>query len=835
MTAFGEYALYVNGRFVGTGPSPSTFEEPLLDVYTEADLPLVRGRNVIAILAHYSYLSLPRRPRASAGLWVDLELTGARGGVTRIVSDGRWRVAPAADFSDRAPRIHWSAGFTEVRDLRRQAEGWTQGRFRDAKWAAADEVRPSGPEGSGPPRPRERPLPRLVETFVAPAAVVGAGRMNWPAGTTAIPFEFTVPSASHGEFYAATFVRSDGRRKARLVYDCDEASAVYVNNRQAIRQGPREEFIDRLDAGEQNDYIGIHRGQGQRVETADVELDEGWNSVGVVIYDPGTAWGFAMRFEEPRSGRPMDLPFSPDQKPQAHGRLADRPGATLPLRRRLAARDARPQRPHLPRPGVRTGLGDAVRRPRRRRRRHPAGQGFARRSGAPPWRSRGQGAGAASSSRTASSSSTTSGARPSAPSNWKWMPPPGPSSTWPGPRPPARRASSRSAQALRQVDRLILSDRPETVRFFSRRALRYLELVARTGGGAVTVRRLGVRATSREAEPPPVPETPDRALRSALALCSSTVHACVQDIFEGSPAREAEQSIPAAFLLSQAQRLLLGRADMGEAALRAFAADQDGDGFFRAVVPAGTVHVVPDWNLLWIIWLADHVCLDRRPTPGRRPVPRGGPGAGLDGILPRFDGPAWRTSPTACRGGCSWTSRPPTSAAWSPPGRRCTRGPCVPPPRWPTPRLSTRPPPTTGPRPRPSPSRPATICGNAERGLFADARLYEHLSPAASAAANYYALYGGLADRRAGRPHPLRPLGRRLHRDRRSESGPVPGWGPYQNPFVKYFALSALLERGQVGAGTGDDPLVLGHDGPQGPGHGGRGLPAARPPAVAAA
>ena len=320
ITAFSEYALYVNGQYVGCGPAPSSLESPQADVYTEADLPLVRGKNVLAVLAHNPYVGTPRLPRAPGGLWAELVLTGERGGLETIVTDSRWRVAEAEDFSARAPRLYWTAGFAEVRDLRREPRGWTVPGFSDRRWAEADVVKPVLQAGSGSPRVRDRVLSRLTERFIAPVAVAAAGRSRWPAGTTAIPFEFSPPKPGHGEYYAGTFVQSKTRRRMRLVFDCDEAAAVYINNRQALRQGYKEEFLRWLAPEEQDDYAGIHRGQGQRAESAEVKLEPGWNSVGVVIYDPGSSWGFALHLADPRTGSGVPVEFSPDQK--AH-RMAD--------------------------------------------------------------------------------------------------------------------------------------------------------------------------------------------------------------------------------------------------------------------------------------------------------------------------------------------------------------------------------------------------------------------------------------------------------------------------------------------------------------------------------
>ena len=781
LTAFSEYVLYVNGQYVGGGPSPAGFEEPLLDVYTEVDLPLVRGKNVIAILAHNSHLSLPRRPRASAGLWVDLELVGKRGGVQRIVTDKRWSVAPAPDFSERAPRIYWSAGFTEVRDTRREPIGWTGRRFSEKGWAAADEIKPSGPEGAGIPRPRDRALPPLREALVRPRRVAYTGRTNWPDGTTSIPFEFTICNAVHGEFYAATFVYTKARRRARMVFDCDDSSAVYVNNRQAVRQGSNEAFLNWLDVGEQNDYTGIHHGQGLRSEAAEVELAEGWNSVGVVVYDPGPSWGFAMRFEDPRTGRPLELAFSPEQKPK---QLAD---WQIVLDQICPCGSG--WLPETPAPNARTFPDQAYELAWETQAAGRAAVGAATLLADAKGPGRlvledGQfivydlGCEAVGYIEIETDPAAHTGRTAGVILDVAWA------------EGLERGDGIAPAKAgVRQVDRLILRGQGQTVRFFNRRALRYLQLVARTGGGSVTIRSLGVHTLSREADPPPVPVTGDRALAGALTIVSNTIHACVQDTLEGSPAREAEQSIPAAFFLSQAQRLLLGRPEMGEAALRAFAADQAGDGFFRAVVPAGTLHVVPDWNLLWIVWLADHVAWtgDRQLAKDLYPVAARTldwtasfrDGSGL--LENKPDRAPWRLfvdlSPVDKRG---------VVTAWQALYARALRA-------------AAEVAEAAGDDEAASHDRSeAEAVGeavrhrlwDADRGLFADARLFEHVSTSASAVTNYYALYGGLAtEDQADR------ILAALWEDDQTETA---DWGPYQNPFVKYFALVALLERGQV-------------------------------------
>jgi hypothetical protein len=771
VTAFSEYVLYVNGQYIGCGPTPSSPQAPQVDVYTLDDLRLARGPNVIAVLAHNYHVGLPRLPRMSGGLWLQLVVTGADGKTERIGTDGRWRVAPAEDFSRRAPRLYWTAGFAEVRDTRCEPVGWTSLRFSEKRWATADEVRPAPAEGAPPSRPVERAVARPVETFEVPQGVAGGGRVAWPAGVTAVPFEFTVPNRAHGEFYAASFVHTRTRQKARLAFDCDEAAAIYVNNHQVIRQGYSEDFVYWLSDQEHDDYTGIHRGQGNRVESAEVWLDPGWNSVGVVIYDPGSSWGFAMRFVDPKTGEPLPLVFSPNMKsgemtdwhivrdqlcPCGDGSLPDTPS---------------PNERTFPDPAYQLAWEKQV--PRRE-----AARGAASLLAEP----RGKGPlvlpdgayvvydfGGEVVGRVELQVEGPAGTI----LDLAWSEDIGPG----GAVEPVRRG-------MRQVDRLILRGDRQTVRFFNRRTLRYLQLVARTGGGGLKVHRLGIHAT--RAEPPALPETDDKDLAAAMALAGRTVRCCIQRTLEGSPAREAEQSLPAAYLLAQAERTFYGRTALGEAALCAFADDQHEDGFFRSIVPSGTIHTVPDWNLLWILWLAEHVAWTGDKALARKLCPAAE--KCLDwtaqfhdtyGLLEnRSDRRPWwlfvDLAPVDKRGEVT---------AWQALYVRALRAAAY----------------------------VADFAGNEEsaehslteadtvarrarerlwdaaRGLFVDARLFEHMSAGATPATNYYALYGGLASEEQAE----RILASLWNDGRESAD-----WGPRENPYVKYFALEALLERG---------------------------------------
>jgi len=781
VAAFGDYVLYVNGRYVGCGPTPSSFESPILDEYGGVELPLARGRNVIALLCHNPHVALPRRPRLPGALWLDLEATYRNGSRVTLATDRRWRMAAAEDMSRRSPRIHWTAGFTEVRDTRREPAGWTEAGFDDRPWGRADEVRPRVSLEGEPapvPKPASSPLGRSgrpEETPVLPKRVQSVGRASWRLGVTAIPFEFTVLEPAIGEFYAATFVYSSTKRRARLEFDCDESAAVYVNNRHAARQGYDEEFADWLSESDRDEYAGIHRGQGRRVSWAEVDLEAGWNSVGVVLYDPGMAWGFAMRFCGARTGRPLKLAFSPDQRRED---LADWSIVTeelCPCGYGALPETPQPNERTFPDPSYQAAWEN--RAPSRKAARgtasllaEPKGKGPLVLEGGSYVR---YDFGAETVGHVELEVRGPAGAM----LDLLWA---------------ETLAADGCLDAVRggerHADRLILRGEWQTVHMAGRRALRYLELVARTDAGRVEVRRLAVRELHAPDGGAPHLDTGERRLASAFALARRTARCCVQRTFEDIPARDAAQSIPAAWMLAKVERTLFGRAARSADALRAFAADQDGKGFFRAAVPSGARYTIPDWNLLWIIHLAEHLAwtgdraiAEQLYPAAERVLDWTAAYTDLEGLLENHPDqrPWWLfvdLSPVARTGVVTaWQAlyaRALRAAAEVADflGRHEDAG---------------------------HHEAEATELAKAARrrlwvaglGVFADARHFEHVSESATPQSNYYALYGGLAGPKSTA---------KILDTFWSGNEETADWGPMENPFVKYFALAALLEAGEV-------------------------------------
>ena len=189
VTADSRYKLFVNGRFVASGPARGYQSHwP----YDEVDVApyLKRGQNVVAALVHsyghgtHSYVS------ADTGGFI---LRGAAGG-TDFSTGAEWRVRRAPGYRRHFTRVSTQLGYQEFFDARvddgswvlptyvERGKPWTAGDTRpvDSVWRSPD-CRPAGvmPWPSVEPRG----MAMLREEVIAPKALVaeceGASASGW--------------------------------------------------------------------------------------------------------------------------------------------------------------------------------------------------------------------------------------------------------------------------------------------------------------------------------------------------------------------------------------------------------------------------------------------------------------------------------------------------------------------------------------------------------------------------------------------------------------------------------------------------------------------------------
>jgi len=184
-----DYAkVWINGRFVGQGPAPGFTWQYFVNDWDIVPY-LHEGENVLAV--HVYYQGMITRVWNSAdhrmGLAAALELTGADGAISTIVSDASWRyrvvgrptaVTVEDHFRRRSPEDYYlpahSGGmigsltaFQENWDARELPAGWREPRFDDHAWRAPGAVPLSDTDYIFVPSS----TPPLTHRRLAPAAV----------------------------------------------------------------------------------------------------------------------------------------------------------------------------------------------------------------------------------------------------------------------------------------------------------------------------------------------------------------------------------------------------------------------------------------------------------------------------------------------------------------------------------------------------------------------------------------------------------------------------------------------------------------------------------------
>jgi hypothetical protein len=504
-----------------------------------------------------------------------------------VESNGQWRMIVAPQYKKVAPRRMYTVGFTEIFDSRLEPCGWTETDFDDRAWPPADVV------AAQPAAPYSRvlpcPVPPLAHEQVRPASVGKCGYGGKLAGITGLPFEFAVFAPEDDEFYGATFVYSPKKQHVRLDFAADNRAAVFVNNMRMICQGQDDQFFNHLYY-ETDSYTGLYYGHGHRIPGAEVILEKGWNSVGVVLGAPHDTWGFVCRFSDLDTGRTLPLRFSPNRKmndlpswqvlSDSHlldgcdGMLLDTPelnAGTFPSPAHLAAWE--PRRPAVlkkARTLCEGERGSCLLPPN-------AVATFvlpAELVGCIELEVRGQPGAALD--ITAGEALTAAG----------YVNP--------------------LRDGLFLSDRLILNGQWTQWRSLDRRAMRYLELAVRNATRPVEVRLLRVDA---QHYPPPAPARfacSDQVFNKLWHVGLATLDACTSAQFEDCPIREMAQWFGDTVVEGQVAAAVWGDEALTAKALRQFAADQPADRWMRPIVPSGYGDTISDYALLFPHLLQRH-------------------------------------------------------------------------------------------------------------------------------------------------------------------------------------------------------------------------------------
>lgn len=140
ITASSRYQLFVNGRYVCSGPARSAAHHQSYDLLDVAGL-LSAGENVIAIRVHHQAGGVTYYGSSRAGLLAQLDCELGDNSVT-VPTDASWRVTPDARWSNASPPMAmFHLEVCDRVDMRKHIVGWKEVGFDDADWHPARVLR----------------------------------------------------------------------------------------------------------------------------------------------------------------------------------------------------------------------------------------------------------------------------------------------------------------------------------------------------------------------------------------------------------------------------------------------------------------------------------------------------------------------------------------------------------------------------------------------------------------------------------------------------------------------------------------------------------------------
>ena len=165
VAADSRYVVYLNGQRVGQGPARGTDKRYFFDSYDVAPC-LCKGKNRVAARVH-----CPVKPLTSAVPPVTPALFVQIAGLVK--SDASWQVRADPSYRADAPLYTHHIGYSEYRDLRKEAAGWQTFADDATDWTQAAEVAKGPKLGGRILSPRD--IPALTDERYRPAEVIDAG------------------------------------------------------------------------------------------------------------------------------------------------------------------------------------------------------------------------------------------------------------------------------------------------------------------------------------------------------------------------------------------------------------------------------------------------------------------------------------------------------------------------------------------------------------------------------------------------------------------------------------------------------------------------------------
>lgn len=136
ITASSKYQLYINGKYVCTGPARSVAHHQSYDIFDIASL-LQKGKNILAVRVHQQEGKFSYHNKDRAGLLAQLEFAHGINSNT-IITDSSWKVSNDPSWDSKSPKISRFQQVVNDRvNMRESLVGWNENEFEDAEWENA--------------------------------------------------------------------------------------------------------------------------------------------------------------------------------------------------------------------------------------------------------------------------------------------------------------------------------------------------------------------------------------------------------------------------------------------------------------------------------------------------------------------------------------------------------------------------------------------------------------------------------------------------------------------------------------------------------------------------
>lgn len=577
ITARTRFHLFINGRYIAFGPPPCPTEHAYV-VYMDVGFLVETGKNTIAVMAHNTTVSRFGSRRHPCGLWLQLNINGE----PSIWSDESWLCREAECFLPNQPRASQSTAFVECVDLGLYPEGWQDKEYNTRTWRHPDQVEKLSPtEG----RLEAVISPEWSLDRRGPTAVLCRGVGRPAAAVTWVSFGPLARERGGGVYVAETFLYSEQDLDLALEVYADDPYRLFANGLQVNAQGvqalpPRADLnrcrqpcFGQAELVRPEAVVALHRGWNRLVIGQQVERESAGITLVLPEVDPGVV--HLRRGPEEQAPEGWSL-FGPFRTPLpllagnvelsslprvAFDPLAAGPGDVAALLNSWAFEVTSDIRlPPLDRLSLREGEYVVL------------DFGYTQ-YGCPEFTVKG------------SDDDVLDAIWGEHLVNWQL---------------PA------IVEGRRCVSTLVLGAGPCTWRGCQPRGLRYLMLLARKAVDVIQVSSFGMCVRECDFSSAGSFSCSDPVLNDIWETGRRTLSSTMQVHFLDGPAKDQTQYIADAMIQSWAAYHVFGAYDLAGKSLEEFARVQFETGEMNAVCPSDMFLHMPDYSLIWPVWLHRH-------------------------------------------------------------------------------------------------------------------------------------------------------------------------------------------------------------------------------------